>query len=57
MDLVIPLIEESLVTPAKEHFEEEGLILSVCGLCRVLKADVQMADKLASYDITISANA
>jgi len=27
MDLVIPLIEESLVTPAKEHFEEEGLLL------------------------------
>jgi hypothetical protein len=27
MDLVIPLVRESLTTPAKEHFEEDGLIL------------------------------
>ena len=27
MDLVIPLIEESLVPPAKEFFEEDGLAL------------------------------
>jgi hypothetical protein len=27
MELVIPLIEESLVPPAKEYFEEDGLIL------------------------------
>jgi len=27
MDLVIPLIAESLTTPAKEHFEEDGLLL------------------------------
>jgi len=29
MELVIPLIEESLVPPAKEYFEEDGLILWV----------------------------
>lgn len=29
MDLVIPLIEESLIPPAKEYFEEDGLILYV----------------------------
>lgn len=29
MSLVIPLIEESLVPPAKEYFEEDGLILLV----------------------------
>jgi hypothetical protein len=29
MDLVIPLIEESLVPPAKEFFEEDGLALYV----------------------------
>jgi hypothetical protein len=27
MDLVIPLIEESLVPPAKDFFEEDGLDL------------------------------
>jgi hypothetical protein len=27
MDLVIPLIAESLTTPAKEYFEEDGLLL------------------------------
>jgi len=29
MELVIPLIEESLQPPAKEYFEEDGLILYV----------------------------
>jgi hypothetical protein len=29
MELVIPLIEESLQSPAKEYFEEDGLILYV----------------------------
>jgi len=32
MELVIPLIEESLQPPAKEYFEEDGLILYV--FCR-----------------------
>ena len=27
MDLVIPLVEESLVPPAKEYFEEDGIAL------------------------------
>ena len=27
MDLVIPLIEESLVSPAKDHFQYDGLVL------------------------------
>jgi hypothetical protein len=27
MELIIPLVRESLTTPAKEHFEEDGLIL------------------------------
>lgn len=29
MDLVIPLIEESLQPPAKDFFEEDGIDLSV----------------------------
>lgn len=29
MDLVLPLIQESLVPPAKEFFEEDGLALCV----------------------------
>lgn len=32
MELVIPLIEESLQPPAKEFFEEDGLILCVEGV-------------------------
>lgn len=32
MELVIPLIEESLQPPAKEYFEEDGLILYVMRL-------------------------
>lgn len=27
MDLVIPLIQESLVPPAKDFFEEDGVLL------------------------------
>lgn len=30
MGLVIPLIEESLIPPAKDFFEEDGLALWVC---------------------------
>ena len=29
MDLVIPLIEESLIPPAREFFEEDGITLRV----------------------------
>lgn len=27
MSLIVPLIEESMSSPAKEHFEEDGLVL------------------------------
>jgi len=57
MDLVIPLIEESLVTPAKEHFEEEGLTLSVDQFTTYQIAYDQMANELASHHIAISASA
>ena len=29
LPLIVPLIEESLTGPAKEHFEEDGMVLLV----------------------------
>lgn len=35
LPLIVPLIEESLTGPAKEHFEEDGMVLLVTLLVKL----------------------
>lgn len=53
MDLVLPLIQESLVPPAKDFFEEDGLALSVNSPFSERRTNNQMADKSLQHRVGV----